>query len=281
MFAELGLWMPAKDGDARARWLFRRHYSYRPYRDHRNPRLFCGPGEKMVLLTVNCDALFVWRRFIDASGQQGINCAVFRNESPHLASALIREAMTLAWRRWPGERFYTYVDPRKVKSSNPGYCFKMAGWRKCGETKSGLTILETYQELTMKQQLNEETKNPNYPTSVAIAFRRGRGRSKTEHTLTVDIAWVEGADGKPHGTVRVPSNAITLTKLYQGLTKRFRMRVVRPRTEDGFHVITINPVKGWYATPGAAMDAAGVGVPANRETEEEKTEGTAPVGRAA
>jgi hypothetical protein len=96
----------------------------------------------MVLLGFLCDALFVWRKFIDDSGQNGVNCAVFRNESQHRSSDMIREAMTWAWQRWPGERLYTTVDPRKIRSTNPGYCFLMAGWRKCGTTKGGLLILE-------------------------------------------------------------------------------------------------------------------------------------------
>jgi hypothetical protein len=31
---------------------------------------------------------------------------------------------------------------RKIRSSNPGYCFKRAGWRKVGMSKSGLILLE-------------------------------------------------------------------------------------------------------------------------------------------
>lgn len=137
-----GYWCFVSDGDLRARALFRRHYTYRRYRDGRDPKLFAGPGEKMVLMTTGCDALFVWRKFRSADGQRGINCAVFRNESHILSSVLIREAMQLAWRRWPGERLYTYVNPRRIRSRNPGCCFKCAGWSVCGHTKRGLLILE-------------------------------------------------------------------------------------------------------------------------------------------
>lgn len=143
MFAgQLGDWMPAKDGDMRAKWLFDRHYSRRRYRDGRKPVLFVGPGEKMVLLTGDCAALFIWRKFISDDGQDGVNCAVFHNEGPALSSTLILEAEQLAWAKWPGERFYTYVWSEKVKSTNPGYCFLMAGWRKCGVSKGGKVILE-------------------------------------------------------------------------------------------------------------------------------------------
>ena len=109
---------------------------------HRLLRIVYLRGEKMVLLTLACDALFVWRKFVSMDEQDGVNCAVFRNESGALSSDLIREAVGLAWARWPGERLYTYVNPAKVKSTNPGYCFQMAGWRKCGLTKGGLVVLE-------------------------------------------------------------------------------------------------------------------------------------------
>ena len=140
-----GYWMPAKDGDPRAFALYMRHYSAKQYKRRRPNTLFVGPGEKMVLMTPQCDALFVWRKFIPKDKQPGINCAVFRNESDILSSTLIKEAMQLAWQRWPGERLYTYVNPRKIKSTNPGYCFLMAGWHKCGLTSwAKLTILECY-----------------------------------------------------------------------------------------------------------------------------------------
>lgn len=128
-------WRHTKDGDPRALTLYERHYSCRRYADGRTRKLFCGPGQKTVLLTPRADALFVWRKFIDHSGQTGINAACFRNEGRVLSSRLIREAMQIAWQRWPGERLYTYVNAGKVASSNPGYCFLQAGWQKCGRTK--------------------------------------------------------------------------------------------------------------------------------------------------
>ena len=134
-------WLPALDGDSRALGLMKRHYSWREYKDGRPHRLFVGPGEKMVLLNRECNALFVWRKFKDASGQQGVNCAVFRNEGPDTSSELIREACELAWARWPNERLYTYVNPKAIHSPNPGYCFKRAGWAQTGLTKGGLVIL--------------------------------------------------------------------------------------------------------------------------------------------
>lgn len=134
-------WRLSKDGDPTGFTLYRRHYSAK-----KNPRpkqrQFVGPGQKMVLIGADSLALFAWRKFIDDSGQRGVNCAVFRNESPHRSSDLISEAMGFAWARWPGERLYTTVNPREIRSTNPGFCFVKAGWRKCGTTKGGLLILE-------------------------------------------------------------------------------------------------------------------------------------------
>ena len=136
------LWIPVRDGYPPAKELYDRHYSARRYADGRRPKLFVGPGQKMVLMTAEDDALFVWRKFISMDDQRGVNCAVFRNESRHRASDMILDAEDHASRRWPGERAYTYVNPRKVRSENPGYCFKVAGWTRCGTSKGGLLIFE-------------------------------------------------------------------------------------------------------------------------------------------
>ena len=139
-----GQWTEVYDGNPTAFSLFRRHYSFkRAARIPDTETRIAGPGEKMVLLTADACALFVWRKFLSKDHQRGVNCAVFRNEGPLLSSELILEAMRLAWQRWPGERFYTYVNPRRVASANPGYCFKHAGWRRCGITATRkLVVLE-------------------------------------------------------------------------------------------------------------------------------------------
>ena len=142
-FLLLSGWVVTTDGDDTGRAIFDRHYSRTRYADGRRPLLFVGPGEKLVLVRHDARALFVWRRFVSADGQQGVNCAVFRNEGAELSSQLIREADALADARWPGERHYTYVAPKRIRSTNPGYCFKQAGWRTCGVTKwNKLVVLE-------------------------------------------------------------------------------------------------------------------------------------------
>jgi len=135
-------WVPVRDGNDTARAIYHRHYSRRRYADGRRPLKIIGPGEYLLLLWADARALFAWRKFLDDSGQKGINCAIFRNEGAGLSSELIREADGLADERWPGERHYTYVNSKRIRSTNPGYCFLMAGWRRCGWTKRGLLILE-------------------------------------------------------------------------------------------------------------------------------------------
>lgn len=138
-----GMWTKVRDGNHTARTIFDRHYSRKRYADGREPMQFVGLGTKLVLLTPCARALFVWRKFISGDGQQGVNCAVFRNEGAGLSSELIQAADAIAFERWPGERHYTYINTKKVRSSNPGYCFLKAGWRKCGITKwNRLLIME-------------------------------------------------------------------------------------------------------------------------------------------
>lgn len=137
------IWFLSKDGDKTLLALYERHYSCYRYRDGRKRNQFVGPGETIVLRTDAGDAGFVWRKFIDDSGQHGVNCAFFRNESTHLSSELIRQADAVADFCWPGQRHYTYVDPQKTRRKrDPGRCFVRAGWKRFGQTKSGLIVLE-------------------------------------------------------------------------------------------------------------------------------------------
>lgn len=145
-------WYRVGAEDAEAVALFKRHYTCRLSRQWggRDTNRFIGPGECMILITASADALFAWRKeMFRADGQSGVNCAVFRNEGPVLSSELIREAETVAWARWPGERLFTFVNPVKVRSSNPGYCYLTAGWRRCGVTATRkLIVLEKLPDIS-------------------------------------------------------------------------------------------------------------------------------------
>ena len=67
--------------------------------------------------------------------------ATSHNESARPGSEIILEAETHATVKWGPNRMYTYVDPRHVKSPNPGYCFKLAGWRFVKRTADGKHLL--------------------------------------------------------------------------------------------------------------------------------------------
>jgi hypothetical protein len=142
-----------RDGHPIATAIYNRHYSAKP---NRKSKQIVGPGASILLITHDDKALIVWREFIDdcidprtGQKQQGINCAVFRNEgtSAGASSELLLEAQQIAWQKWPAQRLYTYVDASKIKPGNPGYCFKKAGWRNCGRSKGGLVILEHLAEM--------------------------------------------------------------------------------------------------------------------------------------
>ena len=99
-------WYRIQDGDPRGLSLYLRHYSARRNGDTvcgaKNWNRFAGPGESLILMTPDCSALWVWRRErYRKDGQEGINCAVFRNEGYGHArsSELVQEACELAfWR---------------------------------------------------------------------------------------------------------------------------------------------------------------------------------------
>ena len=139
-----GNWYSVRDGDPRVRGLLNRHYSARRYRDGRRPLKALGPGEYLLLMTPDSRACFAWihntiQRLDD---QVGVYCSLFRNEGSHLSSSLISEACDLAWVRWPGARLFTYVAANRVRSVNPGYCFKCAGFSQVGHSATGKVLLE-------------------------------------------------------------------------------------------------------------------------------------------
>jgi hypothetical protein len=152
------LWWVTRDGNLDCLDLYLRHYSSaKANRTDGDGDLFVGPGNKLVL-HIGGRACFVWRKFVDdcidertGEKQQGVNCAVFRNESEHLSSSLIRQADAIADAVWTDRRHYTYVRREAVASKNPRFCFLMAGWRRCGVTKSGLLVMERITQESERQ----------------------------------------------------------------------------------------------------------------------------------
>jgi hypothetical protein len=132
------IWTVTHDANPEARKLADNHYS----RKTKGATFFCGPGEKLVLITPDKRALFVWRRNkYRQDGQKGVECSLFRNEGTYLSSKLIKQAVKMAREKWVAARLFTYVNPSAIKSTDPGHCFKRAGWRKIGTNHNGKLVL--------------------------------------------------------------------------------------------------------------------------------------------
>jgi len=126
--------------DAEMAQLADKHYSRRTV----GARQFLYSGRKIVIRNAAGTILFGWiwpEEKYRMDYQMGFNCAIFRNESSRTSSEVILECEQLAIERWGKNRMFTYVDPRKIKSRNPGYCFKMAGWKFVGLSKDGKHLL--------------------------------------------------------------------------------------------------------------------------------------------
>lgn len=141
------MWLRVKKFDARACALADRHYSRRK---PGSPQ-FMPPGKTIVLLTPDEQAVFGWWRPDPASGLVAMNgldgwtCTIFRREGgPWVASSLVLGAEEALKEYGDGcgpSGMLTYVFDRKVKSENPGCCFKRAGWKKIGRSADGKKTL--------------------------------------------------------------------------------------------------------------------------------------------
>lgn len=122
-----------------------RHYSRRKV----GAPQFMPPGQTLVLIGVDGKAVFGWWRPHPASGLRAMNgrdgwtCSIFRNEGGLRSSDLILEAEALLATRYNcgPDGLLTYVFDRKLRSSNPGCCFKKAGWAVIGRSADGKKTL--------------------------------------------------------------------------------------------------------------------------------------------
>ncbi len=134
-------WVQVKKFDPAAAALADRHYSRRKIG---SPQ-FMPPGETVVLWFEG--GVFGWWRPHPASGIKAMNgldgwtCTIFRNESKLRSSDLILKAELALPDNCGPSGLITYVWDAKVKSANPGYCFKLAGYRKAGKSADGRKTL--------------------------------------------------------------------------------------------------------------------------------------------
>lgn len=127
-------WTITHKGDEACRALADRHYT----RQTVGSPQFCRPGRNLVLRTKAGDALWVTWDGFRKDGAHAWECTIFRNESPHLSSELVAEAVALTIKTWgppPPAGFLTYVKAAEVRSTNPGYCYLRAGWFRDGHSK--------------------------------------------------------------------------------------------------------------------------------------------------
>jgi len=151
-------WFVSHKGDRGARALAERHYT----RQTPGATSWTRSGQNIVLITG--DELAVWclhRPFpgkaVRMDGRDAWECTIFRNEGPLLSSMLIRQAVEVCrmlalgwfdarlvvetWGRPPKDGIITYVDPGKVMTEVPGWCFRRAGWRRIGVARDGKPLL--------------------------------------------------------------------------------------------------------------------------------------------
>jgi hypothetical protein len=108
-----------------------------------------------VLLTEKADALWItswpFAEYVKHAWAGAWVCSCFRNESVHLSSELITEAVAATIYRYgpaPDLGMITFVNPKKVNpikvrgKTEWGFCYKKAGFREVGATKGGLVALQ-------------------------------------------------------------------------------------------------------------------------------------------
>lgn len=133
------MWERVTKFDPRACALADRHYSRRKIG---SPQ-FMPPGQTIVLLEPSGQAVFGWWRphprseIKQMNGLDGWTCTIFRNESSFRSSDMILAAEAMLYET--GETIgpdglLTYVWDKKITSRNPGYCFKLAGWKAIGRS---------------------------------------------------------------------------------------------------------------------------------------------------
>jgi hypothetical protein len=139
-------WMRTTKFDPVCAKLADRHYSRRKIG---SPQ-FMPPGETIVLKTRCERAVWGWWRPHPDSGIKAMNgldgwtCTIFRNESDILSSELVLDAelaLHAARVSCGPSGLITYVFDKKVRSTNPGCCFRKAGWKRTGRSADGKKTL--------------------------------------------------------------------------------------------------------------------------------------------
>lgn len=111
---------------------------------------FAPPGRCVVFKTRDVDAFWItswpFAEYVKHAWAGAWVCSAFRNESEHLSSELILEAIAATrtvYTEPPVLGMVTFVNAGKVRRKrDPGRCYLKAGFRRVGETKGGLIALQ-------------------------------------------------------------------------------------------------------------------------------------------
>lgn len=138
-------WQLSSRFDPLAKQLADRHYN----RQKPDSPQFVPPGRCLVLRTPEADALWVtswpFAEWVKHAWAGAWVNSCFRNESEHLSSELIREAVAATCALWeaPSLGLITFVDASKVRHKrDPGRCYVRAGFERVGFTQGGLVALQ-------------------------------------------------------------------------------------------------------------------------------------------
>ncbi len=142
-------WIRSYRADPLAAALADRHYS----RKKPGSSQFVPPGRCIVLLSDDARAVWVtswpFAQYVKHAWAGAWLNSLFRNEGDYLSSELIRQAIAATLYYWPTpprQGIITFVDASKIRSANPGYCYKCAGFSRAGQTQSGLVVLQMLPE---------------------------------------------------------------------------------------------------------------------------------------
>lgn len=142
------------------------HQGLGPHYSRRTPgsKTFTGVGQEIVLVTTCGRAVWACVRqktpmargtgvsrgrvgLTDQKARYLWRNMLFRNLGAGRSSDLIREALAMTYHEWalrygalPEERLRTEIGIDAIRSTNPGYCYLMAGWER-GEEKRGKLFL--------------------------------------------------------------------------------------------------------------------------------------------
>jgi hypothetical protein len=139
-------WRSATRADSIGRLIADRHYN----RQAVGSPQFVPPGRCVVLVTTCRRAYWItawpFGEYVKHAWPGAWLCSAFRNEGAGLSSELITEAIAATrwtWPEVPDLGMITFVDPTKVRHKRDfGRCFRRAGFKPCGMTKSGLHALQ-------------------------------------------------------------------------------------------------------------------------------------------